>query len=175
MSNVDINHIRKGDACNLNLTTTEKLKEMQQEEKDLVFDTFDSEMALNLGLHLVEEAKRRSQAVTIDITLEGHRLFLHAMEGTHPDNEDWIRRKNNVVNHFSSSSWHTALRLRSENQTLEQDFNLPASDYVLAGGAFPLILENEGQVGTITVSGLPDEEDHDLVTTGIRSFLLQQS
>ncbi|WP_017691706.1 heme-binding protein [Paenibacillus sp. PAMC 26794] len=66
-------------------------------------------------------------------------------------------------------------RLRSENQTLEQDFNLTSSDYVLAGGAFPLILKNERQVGTITVSGLPDEEDHDLVTTGIRSFLLQQN
>ncbi|WP_256974913.1 heme-degrading domain-containing protein [Paenibacillus amylolyticus] len=158
----------------MNLTMIEKLKEMKQEELESVFATFGSETALNLGLHLVEEAKRRSQAVTIDITLKGHRLFLHAMEGTHPDNEDWIRRKNNVVNHFSSSSWHTALRLRNENQTLEHNFNLPSSDYVLAGGAFPLILENEGQVGTITVSGLPDEEDHDLVTTGIRSFLLQQ-
>ncbi|WFR63956.1 hypothetical protein P9222_06945 [Paenibacillus amylolyticus] len=59
----------------MNLTMTERLKEMQQEEKDLVFGTFDSQTALNLGLHLVEEAKRRSQAVTIDITLKGHRLF----------------------------------------------------------------------------------------------------
>ncbi|MFC9710852.1 heme-degrading domain-containing protein [Paenibacillus sp. NPDC056933] len=158
----------------MNLTMTEKLKEMQQEEKDLIFQTFDAEMALTLGLHLVEEAKLRSKAVTLDITVKGHRLFLHAMEGTHPDNEDWIRRKNNVVNHFSSSSWHTALRLRSENKTLEHDFNLPSSDYVLAGGAFPLIVEDEGPIGTITVSGLPDEEDHDLVTSGIRSFLLQQ-
>ncbi|MBB6019750.1 uncharacterized protein (UPF0303 family) [Paenibacillus sp. JGP012] len=88
--------------------------------------------------------------MTIDITLKGHRLFLHAMEGTHPDNENWIRRK---------------------NKTLEKDYDLPESDYVLAGGAFPLILKGEGQVGTITISGLPDEEDHDLVTTGIRSFL----
>ena len=30
---------------------------MQQEEKDLVFRTFDSELALQLGLHLVEQAK----------------------------------------------------------------------------------------------------------------------
>lgn len=150
---------------------TERLKEMQQEEKDLIFGAFDSQTALSLGLHLVEEAKRRSQAVTIDITVKGHRLFLHAMEGTHPDNENWIRRKNNVVNHFGSSSWHTALRLRSENKTLEQDFHLPDSDYVLAGGAFPLILKGEGHVGTITISGLPDEEDHNLVTTAIRSFL----
>ncbi|WP_434748938.1 heme-degrading domain-containing protein [Paenibacillus amylolyticus] len=109
--------------------------------------------------------------MTIDITLKGHRLFLHAMEGTPPDNENWIRRKNNVVNDFGSSSWHTALRLRSENKTLAQDYQLPDADYVLAGGAFPLILKEEGQVGTITISGLPDEEDHDLVTTGIRSFL----
>ncbi|MFE6074610.1 heme-degrading domain-containing protein [Paenibacillus sp. NPDC057886] len=159
----------------MNLTMTEKLKEMQQEEKELIFWTFDAEIALKLGLRLVEEAKRRSQAVTIDITLKGHRLFLHAMEGTHPDNEDWIRRKNNVVNHFSSSSWHTALRLRSEDKTLEHDFGLPSSDYVLAGGAFPLIVEDKGQIGTITVSGLPDEEDHEMVTSGIRSFLLQQN
>ncbi|MEC0126414.1 heme-degrading domain-containing protein [Paenibacillus pabuli] len=158
----------------MNSTIREKLKEMQQEEQDLVFQTFDAEMALKLGLHLVNEAKLRSKAVTLDITVKGHRLFLYAMEGTHPDNEDWIRRKNNVVNHFSSSSWHTALRLKSEEQTLEHDFDLPSSDYVLAGGAFPLMVEGKGQVGTITVSGLPDEEDHELVTSGIRSFLLQQ-
>ncbi|MHA7579099.1 heme-degrading domain-containing protein [Salmonella enterica] len=152
----------------------EKLNKMQQEEKDLIFPTFDAELALDLGLHLVEEAKLRSKAVTFDITVKGHRLFLHAMDGTHPDNEDWIRRKNNVVNHFFSSSWHTALRLRSEDKTLEHDFDMPTSEYVLAGGAFPLIVEDKGQIGTITVSGLPDEEDHELVTSGIRSFLLQQ-
>ncbi|MGQ8873328.1 heme-binding protein [Paenibacillus sp. TSA_86.1] len=56
----------------------------EQEEQELVWDTFNSETALQLGLHLNQEAKRRSQAVTIDITLKGHRLFLHAMEGTHP-------------------------------------------------------------------------------------------
>lgn len=150
---------------------TARLELMRQEEQELVWDTFNSETALRLGLHLTQEADHRSQAVTIEITLRGHRLFLHAMEGTHPDNENWIRRKNNVVNYFGSSSWHTALRLRSENKTLEKDFDLSESDYVLAGGAFPLILKGEGQVGTITISGLPDEEDHDLVTSGIRSFL----
>ncbi|WP_247899829.1 heme-degrading domain-containing protein [Paenibacillus pabuli] len=169
-----MNQTRKGAAYNLNPTMKETLSKMQQEEKDLIFQEFDAESALKLGLHLVEEAKLRSKAVTIDITVKGHRLFLHAMEGTHPDNEDWIRRKNNVVNHFSSSSWHTALRLRSEGKTLEHDFDLPPTDYVLAGGAFPLIVEDKGQIGTITVSGLPDEEDHELVTSGIRSFLLHQ-
>ncbi|CAI6080541.1 hypothetical protein PAECIP112173_02921 [Paenibacillus sp. JJ-100] len=155
----------------MNPDITARLEQMQQEELELVWNTFNSETALQLGLHLTQEAKHRSQAVTIEISLKGHRLFLHAMEGTHPDNENWIRRKNNVVNHFGSSSWHTALRLRNENKTLEKDYDLPDSDYVLAGGAFPLILQEEGQVGTITISGLPDEEDHDLVTTGIRSFL----
>lgn len=59
----------------LNLTMKETLSKMQQEEKDLIFQEFDAELALKLGLHLVEEAKLRSKAVTIDITVKGHRLF----------------------------------------------------------------------------------------------------
>lgn len=149
----------------------ERLPQMRQEEEELCFRSFDSETALALGLTLIEEARRTGKKVTVDITRKGHRLFLHAMEGTSPENEDWIRRKNNTVGHFVKSSWHAALQLRSESKTLAADYGLSDDEYVLAGGAFPLILTGEGLIGTVTVSGLPDQEDHDLVTSGIRRFL----
>ncbi|HTG69470.1 MAG TPA: heme-degrading domain-containing protein [Candidatus Udaeobacter sp.] len=155
----------------MTLNINQRLQQMEQEEQELRFQSFTNENALELGLAIVEEARRNGQRITVDITRAGQRLFLHAMEGTTVENENWIRRKNNVANHFGTSSWHTACRLRSEGTTMEEKYGLPIADYVGAGGAFPLIVEGEGQIGTITVSGLPDQEDHDLLTSVLRSYL----
>jgi len=39
------------------------------------------------------------------------------------------------------------------------------------GGAFPVIVRDVGVVGAVTVSGLPQEEDHRLVVQVLRKFL----
>jgi len=38
------------------------------------------------------------------------------------------------------------------------------------GGAFPLYVKGTGQVATLTVSGLPQKADHDLVVAALTSF-----
>lgn len=149
----------------------EQIKQMEQEEQELRFSSFTNETALQLGLVVVEEAKRLNKKITVEIYRGKQRLFAHALDGTSADNEDWIRRKNNVVKHFGKSSWHVALQARQEGKTLDADYGLPLDDYVGAGGGFPLIMEGEGLIGTITVSGLPDQEDHDLVVHALRQFL----
>lgn len=149
----------------------ERISRMEREERELRFSSFTNETALRLGLTVVEEAKRLGKNMTVEIYHGKQRLFAHAMEGTSADNEDWIRRKNNVVRHFGQSSWHVALRVRQEGKTLDGDYGLPLNDYVGAGGGFPLWLEEEGLIGTITVSGLPDQEDHDLLVSALRRFL----
>ena len=40
-----------------------------------------------------------------------------------------------------------------------------------AGGAFPIRVRGVGLVGTVTVSGLPQLEDHRLVVTTLERFL----
>ncbi|WP_202915228.1 heme-degrading domain-containing protein [Paenibacillus paridis] len=151
----------------------QRLQQMEQEEQELWFPTFTNDTALELGFAIVEEAKRNGQGITVEVTRKGQRLFLHAMEGTSAENEDWIRRKNNAANYFGRSSWHIACRLHSEGTTMEEKHGLPLADYVGAGGAFPLLVRGEGQIGTVTVSGLPDQEDHDLLVAVLRRFLLQ--
>ncbi|WP_175598107.1 heme-degrading domain-containing protein [Paenibacillus luteus] len=151
----------------------QRLQQMEQEEQELWFSFFTNDTALELGLAIVEEARRNGQRITVDVTRTGQRLFLHAMEGTSAENENWIRRKNNAANHFGMSSWHIACRLRSEGTTMEEKHGLPIADYVEAGGAFPLLVRGEGQIGTVTVSGLPDQEDHDLLVSVLHRFLSQ--
>ena len=151
----------------------DQLIQMEKEEQELIFEEFTNETALQVGLAIIEEAKRLGKSITVEIYRHGQRLFAYAMTGTTVGNEDWIRRKNNVVQHFGQSSWHVALLVRQEGTTLEERYGLPLTDYVGAGGGFPLIVEGEGQVGTITVSGLPDQEDHDLLITSLRRFMLK--
>lgn len=152
------------------MTTDERIAVMEAEERELQFDRFTNEDALQLGLAIVDEAKKLGKRITVDITRQGQRLFLHAMEGTTIGNEDWIRRKINTALKFGKSSWRFALELKSQGRTIA-DLGLTEADYAAAGGAFPLAVRGEGIIGTITVSGLPDQEDHDLAVNALRGYL----
>ena len=152
-------------------TLDDLLRELLQQEDELQFARFTNEMALELGLALLDEAKTHSGPITIDITRHGQQLFHYAMSGTAADNDDWIRRKNNVVRRFGHSSFYVGTSLRNAGQTMEEKYLLSSQDYAAHGGAFPLIIREVGVVGAITVSGLPQQEDHELVVTTVRRFL----
>ncbi|MES2115786.1 MAG: heme-degrading domain-containing protein [Pseudomonadota bacterium] len=147
------------------------LAALAREEQQLQFSAFSNGDALALGLMLVERARELGKAVTVDITRYGQQLFHHAMAGTTPDNGHWVRRKNNVVQRYGRSSWHVGTHYRSKGKSFEADSGVDPADYAAHGGAFPLALRGTGVIGTVTVSGLPQQEDHDLVTSVLRAYL----
>ena len=146
------------------------LQELLQQEEELQFTSFTNETALELGMALLEAARTHGQ-VTIDITRHGQQLFHYAMSGTSADNDHWIRRKNNVVARFGHSSYYMGRQLASMAQSMEEKYLLPSSEYAANGGAFPLIVRDVGVIGAITISGLPQAEDHEVVVTALRAFL----
>ncbi len=147
------------------------VQELLRQEIDLQCTRFTNEMAMDLGLALRDEARTRGKAVTIDISRHGQQLFHYAMAGTSADNDAWIRRKNNVVNRFGHSSFYVGTTLKRAGQTIEEKYLLDGHEYAAHGGAFPLIIREVGVVGTVTVSGLPQQEDHEVVVTTLRRFL----
>lgn len=147
------------------------IQALADEEQRLQFDEFTSETAWAIGTGLVEKARAGNKAVAIDITRNGHQLFHYAFEGTTPDNDQWIIRKNRVVNRFSKSSMHYCLWLRRDGRSIEDKSHVSHFDYAPNGGAFPIRVRNVGVVGTITVSGLSQEEDHALVVAAIEAYL----
>ena len=150
---------------------TDLLKELRQQEEEIQFSSFSNDMALAVGMALLEAAKSKGKPVTIDIARNGQQLFHFAMEGTSLDNDVWIQRKNKVVNRFGHSSFFMGISLQSKGQTMEEKYLISSSEYAAHGGAFPLIIQGVGVVGTITVSGLPQQEDHELVVTTLKQFL----
>ena len=154
---------------------TELLKELLQQEEEIQFKSFDNNMAFVVGLALLDAARSKGKGVTIDIARNGQQLFHYAMPGTSRDNDVWVQRKNNVVNRFGHSSYYMGVSLKSKDQTIEEKYLISSSDFAAHGGAFPLIIQGVGVVGTITVSGLPQAEDHELVVTTLKKYLGQET
>ena len=142
------------------------------QEQQLQFERFDATTAWTLGAHLKSAAEAHGVAVAIDIQLHGQPLFFYAMPGTTPDNVDWIRRKRNVVMRFQRSSYAIGLQLQQQT-TLQEKIAVDARDYAPHGGCFPLNLIGTGCIGTITVSSLPQRQDHELVVEVLAELLGQ--
>jgi uncharacterized protein (UPF0303 family) len=64
--------------------------------------------------------------------------------------------------------------LKSKGKRIEEAYLIPETEYAPHGGCFPVIVKGTGVVGTITVSGLPQEEDHKLVVQALRDYLAQE-
>jgi uncharacterized protein (UPF0303 family) len=147
------------------------LKIIGEQEKALVLPQLDADLVWKLGSHLRELALKRKAPVAFDIRRFGQVLFFCALPGAVPDNAEWIRRKSNVVRRFLRSSYAVGLSLREEGATLASKYELTETDYAVHGGSFPLNVSGAGIVGSVTVSGLPQREDHEMVVQALCDLL----
>ena len=153
------------------MDVTAELRRIDEQEKRLQLPRFDAETAWQLGAGIRTLAGQRGLAVAVDVHLHGLPLFYCAMPGTTPDNAEWIRRKRNVVLRFFRSSYAVGLKYQARGITLEAATGLGAQDYAAHGGSFPLRLAGGTCIGAVTASGLPQRDDHRLVTAALAQLL----
>ena len=147
------------------------IAQLEQQQVQLQFSRFTNDDAWDLGSLLVSVAQARGLVLTVDIRRHGHQLFHAALPGTTPDNDTWIERKIRVVNRFGDSSYLVGRRLALAGRVLDEGSGVDPILYAAHGGSFPIIVRDVGVVGTVTVSGLPQAEDHALVVEVLRTFL----
>jgi uncharacterized protein (UPF0303 family) len=144
---------------------------LEAQEEQLVFTRFSNADAWRLGCAMVAAAMERALPVTIDIRRHGQQLFHVALPGTTAENDSWIERKVNVVNRFSAASYLVGRRLAARGVALDEALGVEPRLFAAHGGAFPIRITDVGVVGTVTVSGLPQADDHAFVTEMIGAFL----
>ena len=149
----------------------EYLDRIALQERELVLTRLDADIAWQIGSKLRDFGAERRLPIVIDIRRFGHPLFYAAMDGTTPDNPEWVRRKGNVVARFHHSSYIAALNEKLKGKTIYESQGLPLADYATHGGSFPVRVVNAGVVGSITVSGLPMRQDHELVVEALCAVL----
>lgn len=147
------------------------IEQLTEQQVRLQFQRFTNNDAWELGSLLVRMGQDRHLGVTVDIRRHGHQLFHAALPGTTPDNDSWIERKIAVVNRFGDSSFLVGRRLAERGKTLDEASGLEPIRYAAHGGCFPIIVRDVGVVGTVTVSGLPQADDHALVVEALETFL----
>ncbi|MGW0137630.1 heme-degrading domain-containing protein [Streptomyces calvus] len=150
---------------------TPSVEELEAQERRLVFRRFTHDDAWALGSLLVEMARERRAPVAIDIHRAGQQLFHAALPGSAPDNDAWIARKRRVVERYGCASYLVGARHRAKGTTFEESSRLDPDTYAAHGGSFPITVEGVGVVGAVTVSGLPQLEDHRMVVEALERFL----
>jgi uncharacterized protein (UPF0303 family) len=149
---------------------SEDLERVELQERELQLTHMDEQMAWELGVRLRTMAEERGLPIAIDVRRVGQPLFYTALKGTTPDNVSWVQRKSKVVARFHRSSYGVGLTMKMKNDSLEAR-GLPASEFATHGGSFPLTVKGAGIVGSVTVSGLPQRADHELVVEALCSIL----
>ena len=156
------------------IMNTDMLNALLMQEDELQLHYFNHRTAWELGNLIKLAADKLSAAVAIEIYAFEQVLFSYAMQGTAKDHQEWLRRKRQSVLRFGHSSYYQGQYNASKNRDFEAQPHIDPKEYCAHGGSFPIRVKNSGMVGAVTVSGLPQEMDHQLVIDGLREVIKQQ-
>ena len=154
---------------------TISIDDIKAQEQALTFTTFTEEVAYEVGGVIVAAAKAASAPVVVNIRTSDRTLFHAALPGSSPDNDQWVRRKSNTTLRFHQSSLMIGSLKDLKDEPISPDYGLDPLDYSAHGGSFPVRVAGVGVVAAITVSGLPQEDDHRMVVAALEAYLGKDS
>ena len=149
------------------MSNADDVKQIIAQEQGLIFPHFDEAVGFSLGMRLRDRALRDGLGIVADVRTWDRPLFYMALPGTTGDNQHWVRRKFNLVQRVSKSSYRVVLENRSDVDYFLPRRGLDNADFVLAGGGFPITVKGAGMIGCVTVSGLHERDDHRLAVDAI--------
>lgn len=152
------------------LSAPATVAECAAEEESLMLDHLTAIDAMGIGQSISKLALQLfpGRPVAVHLETDEHPLFVHFMDGTGAGNADWIVKKKNVTRRFGRSSWMIRLEFLERQADFHTETGLDANLFRAEGGAVPLVVRDQGRVGTLVVSGLQGWEDHALAVAGMK-------
>ncbi len=147
------------------------LKAIIEQEAKLVFERFDEDTAFAIGAHCREAAKAIGKGIAVGVYLWDRTLFYGATAGASEGNRGWVERKAKLVRLSMKSSYRNVLERGDKPRMLEPGWAIEATEYALAGGAFPIVIKGLGVAGAVAVSGLAERDDHEFSRAAIAEAL----
>lgn len=143
----------------------------------LLFDTVDAfEIGSLVRLKALE--KYPNKPVVVDVSLALGQVLFHAttpVAGSSLDNDIWIKRKAKTVFRFGWLSYFMGQKLAYKKKSLEQANFCSETEYATHGGAVPIRIEGfDGVLAVLVVSGLAQEQDHQLAIEGLQEYRASQ-
>ena len=148
--------------------------QLMGEEQILTLPSLDIADTLEIG----EIAKSLGQIKNLPIAIEvrlGDWIVYHAsLVGSTPENDWWMSRKARTVMLKQHSTMYERVIAEERGVDWHKENALLDETHAIHGGGLPLITKNEGFVGVLLISGLPQVEDHLLGVEVLTEFLARK-
>ena len=145
------------------------------EEQKLILQTLDISTALKLGVLAQNIGINRGLPIAIEVRIGDWVIYHASLPGSSIENNLWLERKAKVVKLKHHSTLYE--RVKSEEQFVDWFVSNMVSevDYAIHGGGLPLITKEDGFVGALIISGLPQLDDHLLGVEVLTLFLARKN
>lgn len=149
------------------MAIAEDIARIIEQERGLEFVSFDEHTAFSIVSRIRGRAVANGWSIVCDVRLWDRQLCYFSMPGSSGDNPVWALRKSNTVKRLLRSSYRATLEVNAADRMFPPHRNLPVEEFALSGGGFPIRVKGAGVIGSITVSGLHERDDHEIVVQAV--------
>ncbi len=150
------------------------LASLKTEEESLYLQSFDTAEAVEIGEIAKSLGVSRTLPIAIEVRIGDWIVYHVSLPGSTPENDWWIDRKARVVMLKQHSTMYERVSAEERGVDWHTENNLLDETHAIHGGGLPLITKNEGFVGVLLISGLPQVEDHLLGVEVLTEFLARK-
>ena len=144
------------------------------EEQILTLPSLVISDALEIGEIAKSLSITRKLSIAIEVRLGDWIVYHASLPGSNPENDWWMARKARVVMLKHHSTMYERVSAEERGVDWHRENNLLDETHAIHGGGLPLITKNEGFVGVLLISGLPQVEDHLLGIEVLTEFLARK-
>lgn len=150
--------------------TDKTLQLLQKQEDLLVFEQFTSEDALEIGSAMVKLSPQYGREVSIQITrnTDGQIIFQYLGNSKTAANVGYMEGKRKACEESGHASAYVYVANQLDHSYSHMFEQFPA--YCPSAGAFPVRMDGR-LVGVISVSGLHEGKDHELIIRALEEKL----
>jgi uncharacterized protein (UPF0303 family) len=148
--------------------------QLLEEESSLILPILELSDALEIGEITRFKGIKRKLPIAIEVRLGDWIVYHASLPGSKPENDWWMERKSRVVMLKHHSTMYERVSAQERGVDWHKENNLPDETHAIHGGGLPLITKNEGFVGVLLISGLPQVEDHLLGVEVLTEFLARK-
>ena len=144
------------------------------EENILTLSSLDLAGALEIGEIAKSLGQARNLPIAVEVRLLDWMTYHASLPGSTPENDWWMSRKARVVMLKQHSTMYERVSAEERGVDWHKENNLLDETHAVHGGGLPLITKDEGFVGILLISGLPQVEDHLLGVEVLTDFLARK-
>ena len=144
------------------------------EEQILTLPSLDLVGALEIGEIAKSLGLVRNLPIATEVRLSDWIVYHASLSGSTPENDWWLSRKARTVMLKHHSTMYERVSAEERGVDWHKENNLLDETHAIHGGGLPLITKDQGFVGMLLISGLPQVEDHLLGVEVLTEFLARK-